>query len=66
MAADNDVVLVASGFGALRYQPPEDEDAPLDLAEEDSYIREGLALIRRAALVWLAILAIFTLAGWAS
>lgn len=62
---DSRFILIACGLGALRYQPPEDEDLPVDLAEEDSYIREGLALIRRAALVWLAILAIFTLAGWA-
>lgn len=60
---DSRFILVASGFGALRYQPVDDEDVPADLAEEDSYIREALALIRRAALVWLAVLAIFTLAG---
>lgn len=60
---DSRFILIASGFGALRYQPAEDEEAPLDLLEEDSYIREALALIRRAALVWLAVLAIFTLAG---
>ncbi len=63
---DSRFILIASGFGALRYQPVEDEDVPLDLAEEDSYIRETLALIRRAALVWLALLAVFTLAGWAA
>jgi membrane protein required for beta-lactamase induction len=63
---DSRFILIASGFGALRYQPADDEEAPLDLAEEDSYIRETLALIRRAALVWLALLAVFTLAGWAA
>lgn len=62
---DSRFILVASGFGALRYQPAEDDES-LDLKEEDSYVREALALIRRAALVWLVLLAVFTLAGWAS
>lgn len=56
-------ILVASGFGALRYQPAEEDGVVPDLAEEDSYIHEALALIRRAALVWLVVLAVFTLAG---
>lgn len=60
---DSRFILVASGFGALRYQPAEDDGVAPDLAEEDSYIREALALIRRAALVWLVVLAVFTLAG---
>lgn len=60
---DSRFILIASGFGALRYQPAEDAEVPPDLAEEDSYVGEALALIRRAALVWLAVLAIFTLAG---
>ncbi|WP_127475967.1 regulatory signaling modulator protein AmpE [Sulfurivermis fontis] len=60
---DSRFILVASGFGALRYQPAEDDGVTPDLAEEDSYIREALALIRRAALVWLVVLAVFTLAG---
>lgn len=60
------VILIVSGFGALRYRPAEDEDAPLDIAEENSYISEALAMVRRAVLVWLALLALLTLAGWAS
>ena len=58
-------ILVASGFGALRYQPVEDDDSPVDIDEENSYIREALAMVRRAVLVWLAVLALLTLAGWA-
>ena len=59
-------ILVASGFGALRYQPMDDDESPIDIDEENSYIREALALVRRGVLVWLAVLALLTLAGWAS
>lgn len=59
------VILIASGFGALRYRPGGDEESPLDIAEENSYIREALAMVRRAVVVWLAVLALLTLAGWA-
>lgn len=57
-------LLAASGMGALRYRPPADEETPVDVHEEDSYVREALALARRAALIWLAVLALLTLAGW--
>lgn len=59
------VILIASGLGALRYRPVDDEESPLDIAEENSFVSEALAMVRRAVLVWLAILALLTLAGWA-
>ena len=36
------------------------------MAEENSYVHEAIALVRRAVVVWLAVLALLTLAGWAS
>lgn len=54
-------VLVASGLGALGYHQG-DESSP---GESDSgMVRETLDLVRRAVLVLLSIVALFTLAGW--
>ena len=53
-------VLIASGFGALRIEHGEIEDssAPSEL------VSESMALVRRAVLVVLAVIALLTLAGW--
>ena len=59
-------ILVASGFGALRFLPEPEEETEVDLAEENSYVHEAVALVRRAVIVGLAVLALLTLAGWAS
>jgi len=62
---DSHFVLVATGLGALRYHPADNDDALLDLAEENSYIQEAMSLIRRAALLWLVVLAVAVVAGLA-
>lgn len=57
------LVLIASGMGALGYVPGEEEDGH----EHDvSLVHETMALIRRAVVVFLGIAALFTLAGWMS
>lgn len=60
---DSRSVLIASGLGALRYQPPGEDDLPLDMALENSHVHDAMALIRRAALIWLAVIAVGVLAG---
>ncbi len=54
-------VLVASGFGALRIEPGTTEPGS---EEETARVREAMSLVRRTLLVWLAILALFVIAGW--
>lgn len=56
----SDKVLIASGFGALRVEPGEIEDD----SHACEQVGEGIALVRRAVLVILALLAFATLAGW--
>jgi membrane protein required for beta-lactamase induction len=53
-------VLIASGFGALRVEPGEIEDDSRSCEQ----VGESLALVRRAVLVILALLAFATLSGW--
>ena len=53
-------VLIASGFGALRIEPGEIEDD----SHACDQVSECLALVRRAVLVFLSLVALFTLAGW--
>lgn len=59
-------ILIASGFGALRYHSEREEEGEVDVVEENSYVHEAVALVRRAVIVGLAVLALLTLAGWAS
>lgn len=54
------VLLIASGFGALRVEPGEIED-DIHACEQ---VNESIALVRRAVLVFLALLALATLIGW--
>ncbi|WP_303905481.1 regulatory signaling modulator protein AmpE [Thiohalomonas denitrificans] len=61
---ENRGALVSAGFGGLRYDPVEQEDGHPDQQVETENVRETLALVRRAGLIWLAVLAVFTLAGW--
>ncbi len=53
-------VLVASGFGALRLEPQELE---LDSRACEPVV-ESMALVRRAVMVFLSLIALSTLAGW--
>ncbi len=52
-------VLVYAGFGALHL------DAEEPGAPTTAQIADGLRLVHRALLVWLTVLALLTLAGWA-
>lgn len=60
---ESEEFIVISGVGALRYERriehPEQEDEP-DLAG----ISHALALVKRAVIVWIVILALLTLTGW--
>ncbi len=53
-------VLIVSGFGALRIKPDEIEDD----SRACEQVNESMALVRRAVLVFLSLIALFTLAGW--
>ncbi len=53
-------VLIASGFGALRVEPEEIEDD----SRACEQVSECMSLVRRAVLVFLSLIALFTLAGW--
>ena len=57
-------VLIASGMGAMQLDAVvlEEEGAAEQL--NDDSIRETLSLVRRSVYVWLAFLALLTLAGW--
>lgn len=55
-------VLIASGLGALRYEDGEIEEG--NDAQNISMVYETLSLARRAVLVFISMLALFTLAGW--
>jgi len=55
-------ILIAAGFGALRFGPDElEEDNPKQHIE---MVSETLSLVRRAVLVFISAIALFTLAGW--
>ncbi len=53
-------ILIASGFGALRVEHGEIEDD----SRVCEQVSESIALVRRAVLVFLSLVAFFTLAGW--
>lgn len=55
-------VLIASGMGALRYEDGEIEEG--NDAQNIAMVNETLSLARRAMMVFIGILALFTLAGW--
>ncbi|MEJ2509319.1 MAG: regulatory signaling modulator protein AmpE [Gammaproteobacteria bacterium] len=62
---DSEELLVSSGRGALRLEPrPEAPEAEQE-ADIDS-VRDALGLVRRTVIVWLTVLALLTLTGWAS
>lgn len=56
-------ILVTSGLGALRFNLGAVDDE-LDKACETDAVRETMALVRRAVLVFLTLLAVLILAGW--
>jgi membrane protein required for beta-lactamase induction len=55
-------ILIATGLGALRYEDGEIEAGNDARNLED--INETLSLVRRAVLVLIGVIALFTLAGW--
>lgn len=62
----NDEILVTVGMGALHLPASAeaaDEKSPLRSGPEP--VRDALGLVRRAVLIWLTVLALMTLAGWA-
>lgn len=54
-------VLIASGLGALGYEPGDETSGQ---ESDTGMVHETLQLVRRAVLVVLSALAMFTLAGW--
>ena len=58
----NRQVLIAAGLGALRYERGEIEEN--NSAQNHEMVTETLSLVRRAVLVFISIIALFTLAGW--
>lgn len=58
----NERLLVAAGAGALGLpeQPPATVSAGID------EVHQALALVRRAITIWVAVLALMTLSGWAA
>jgi membrane protein required for beta-lactamase induction len=56
------LVLIAAGFGALRFEPEELEED--NTAQHIDMVNETLALVRRAVMVFISAIALFTLAGW--
>lgn len=54
--------LVAAGVGALRFDPEEIEEG--NQAQHIDIVSETLSLVRRAVLVFITAIALFTLAGW--
>ena len=53
-------ILIASGFGALRIESGDIDDD----SHACEQVSECIALVRRAVLVFLSLVAFFTLAGW--
>lgn len=56
-------VLLASGLGALRFDPV-DDTAETDEQSLLDEVKEAMALVRRAVMVYLALLAVLILSGW--
>ena len=56
-------ILVTSGLGALRFHLDADNEEVDKLCETDA-VKETMALVRRAVLVFLSLLAVLILAGW--
>lgn len=55
-------VLIAAGLGALRYEEGEIEEG--NESQNIDMVNETLSLVRRAVLVLISIIALFTLSGW--
>ncbi len=55
-------ILIASGFGALRIE----QDDIDDNSQACEQVSECISLVRRAVLVFLSLVALFTLSGWMS
>ncbi|MCW8828651.1 MAG: regulatory signaling modulator protein AmpE [Gammaproteobacteria bacterium] len=58
---NNRAVLIASGLGALGYH---EGDETAEQEGDSEVVHETLDLVRRAVLVFLSVIALFTLAGW--
>lgn len=62
----NDEILVTVGMGSLHLPGTADSASEAEPEREGAApIRDALALVRRAVLIWLTVLALMTLAGWA-
>jgi membrane protein required for beta-lactamase induction len=61
-------VLLASGIGALKLDDDYSREAltELDVPSEVAHIKSAQALVWRTLVTWLVIIALMTLAGWAS
>lgn len=57
-------VLIASGMGAMQLDAVVLEEAGAAEKLDNDAVRETLSLVRRGVYVWLAFLALLTLAGW--
>lgn len=65
---DSEEMLVSSGRGALRLKVPGEGDESEQGADGEAgvdAVRDALGLVKRTVVVWLVILALLTLAGWA-
>jgi membrane protein required for beta-lactamase induction len=55
-------ILIATGLGALRYEEGEIEEGNEEQNLDE--VMETLSLVRRAVMVFISVIALFTLAGW--
>ncbi len=62
---DSGPLLIDVGNAALREAPQEDAAPPTSERETARIIARGASLVWRATLIWIALLALITLAGWA-
>lgn len=54
---------IAGGFGALQYTPGEAEDDELDYASIHDQVKSTLGLVWRTLVIWVVLIAVFTLFG---
>ncbi len=64
VGASNRRVLIHAGLGALQHELEGDEAGEFESDMVIERVRATMALVRRAVLLWLALLAVYTLTGW--
>ena len=57
-------VITVSGFGALHYDPENEEETEADNEVFITRLKETQALITRTLIVWLIVMGLMTIAGW--